>query len=127
MKIARMLSTAAVFLASLLAGTAHAVTLTLDELPYRNPAQLEAMMRMDDARYQDMLTNRWDQVEKILFRYIPDGVELFPVALGFYGPWKSCLQTHSILACREHMTLLIGLEKSKAKKYQQAPRANPFQ
>lgn len=89
------------------------VTMSLEELPYCDPAPLEEMMAMDDAAYQNQLSNHWPDVEQLLYRYIPPNVTVYPAPRNFSGAMASCLQQHGLTACREYMTQLIGLNKGK--------------
>lgn len=83
-------------------------------LPYVDPAPLAAMMQLDDAAYEAMLQNEWPRVEAEMLRYIPAHVVLYPpTPNGFSGPWYSCLDFHTRLACREAMNSMIGLMRSK--------------
>lgn len=91
-----------------------AASTTLDDLSYRDPAPLQKMMQLSDAQFQDMLDQRWNDVEKVLYRYVPASAEIYPAPRSFYGPWQSCLQHHTVAACREHMRQLISLQQSKA-------------
>ena len=90
-----------------------AVTMSLEELPYCDPAPLKEMMAMDDAAYQNQLSNQWPDVESLLHRYIPPNVAISPAPHSFIGPMTSCLQDHGLPACREYMRLLIGLNEGK--------------
>lgn len=89
------------------------VTMTLAELPYRDPKQLEDFMAMSDTEYQNQLVNDWPSVEVMLHAYIPANVRLYPVPRSFYGPMQSCLQQHGLAACREYMNALISLMRGK--------------
>jgi hypothetical protein len=89
------------------------VTMSLEELPYCDPAPLEEMMAMDDPSYQNQLSNHWPDVESLLHRYIPPHVTVYPAPRNFIGAMDSCLQQHGLLACREYMNQLIGLNKGK--------------
>lgn len=90
------------------------ILIQLSDLPFRDPAPLAAVNGLSDADLQARLTSDWPAIEKLLHLYIPANVDFgFPVPLGFYGPWQSCLQGHGLAACREHMTQLIGVMESK--------------
>jgi len=95
------------------AQTQTAVTMSLTDLPYKDPQPLVDFMAMNDADYQAQLSGNWPYVENLLHQYIPANVQLYPVSLGFYGPMQSCLQQHGLAACREYMNSLIGLMRSK--------------
>lgn len=83
-------------------------------LPYVDPQPLRTMMALDDAAYESMLANDWPRVQGILHQYIPPHVVLMPpTPMGFSGPWYSCLDFHTRVACREAMNLMIGLMASK--------------
>lgn len=88
--------------------------MSLADLPYRDPKPLQDLMALSDADYQNQLTNNWPYVGGLLDQYIPPNVTLYPVPLGFYGPMVACKEQHGLLACREHMSQLIGLMQSKA-------------
>lgn len=87
--------------------------MSLEQLPYCDPAPLVEMMAMDDAAYQNRLSNHWPEVEGLLHRYIPPNVTVFPAPRFFSGVMSSCLQQHGLVACREYMNQLIGLNQSK--------------
>lgn len=89
------------------------MTMSLEEIPYCDPAPLQEMMAMDDASYQNQLSNHWPDVEQLLYRYIPPNVTVYPAPRNFSGAMTSCLQQHGLLACREYMQLLIGLNEGK--------------
>lgn len=89
------------------------VTVSYDELPYCDPYPLEEMMALDDAAYQNQLSNHWTDVESLLYRYVPPNVTVYPAPRNFSGAMSACLQQHGLLACREYMNLLIGLNKGK--------------
>ncbi|MDB5824151.1 MAG: hypothetical protein JWR21_2855 [Herminiimonas sp.] len=83
-------------------------------LPFRDPAPLADLNRVGDAELQARLTNDWAGIESLLRTFIPANVDFGPpVPLGFYGPWSSCLQSHGLAACREHITQLIGIMERK--------------
>jgi hypothetical protein len=89
------------------------VTLSLEELPYCDPSPLVEMMAMDDASYQNQLSNHWPDVESLLHRYIPPHVTVYPAPRNFSGAMASCFQQNGLAACREYMNQLIGLNNSK--------------
>ncbi len=90
------------------------ILIQLSDLPFRDPAPLMALNGLSDTDLAARLSNDWTSVESVLRLYIPANVDFgFPVPLGFYGPWVSCLQQHGLPACREHLTQLIGVMESK--------------
>ncbi|MDB5822575.1 MAG: hypothetical protein JWR21_1279 [Herminiimonas sp.] len=90
------------------------ILIQLSDLPFRDPAPLADLNRVSDAELQARLTNDWAGIERLLRSFIPANVDFGPpVPLGFYGPWSSCLQSHGLAACREHLTQLIGIMESK--------------
>lgn len=97
------------------AGFMPEVWLTLQDLPWVDPAPLQEMMARDDAAYQQLMTNEPDRVRQTLLTYIPAHVVLFPAPHGFTGPWYACLQQPAPSACREAMNLTIGLMNGKAR------------
>ena len=124
---------AAVLASTLVVGPTQAahssepILISLNDIEYRKPDKLIELQQLNDADFQNLLANNWKQVENTLQKYIPAGVDFAPpVPLGFYGPWSSCMTTHFHLACREHITLLIGLMESKARAKMQDAAASPF-
>ncbi|MES2537578.1 MAG: hypothetical protein V4632_17095 [Pseudomonadota bacterium] len=104
-------------------------TNVFDVLPYRNPQTLEQWMRLDDARFQSLLDNRFDHVHVVLDRYFPPDLVIVPIPLGFAGPQQACLtypSSHAPLACRIYMGDLIAIMLTKQKKVQESPRVSPF-
>jgi hypothetical protein len=99
---------------TLAASGGGAVTMSTEDLPYRDPKPLQDLMALNDADFQNQLTDNWPYVGNLIDQYIPPNVTLYPVALGFYGPMASCRQYHGLLACREFMAQLIGLMTRKA-------------
>jgi hypothetical protein len=89
------------------------VTMSLEELPYCDPAPLIEMVAMDPAAYDNMLMNDWAYVEDKLHKYIPPNVTLYPAPRAFYGVMASCLEQHGTIACREYMNSLIGVNNNK--------------
>lgn len=97
------------------AGFMPEVWLTLQDLPWVDPAPLQEMVARDDTAYQQLMTAEPDRVRQTLLTYIPAHVVLFPAPHGFTGPWYACLQQPAPGPCREAMNLTIGLMNGKAR------------
>lgn len=97
------------------AGYMPSVWLTLEDLPWVDPAPLQEMMRLDDANYQQLLSEEPQRVRDTMLTYVPAHVLLFPAPRGFTGPWYACLDAPTPGSCREAMSLAIGLMQSKVR------------
>lgn len=95
----------------------------LSQLPYRDPAALDALLSLSDARFAVAIQTNWPQTEKILSRYIRPGVKIDSPS-GFYTyVSESCMSAHLLASCRLYMDFLSTLMKGKraAPRSQQAP------
>jgi hypothetical protein len=106
-------------LVMLLSATSVAQAVTLQELPYRNPVQLDALVALDDARFATMLTAQWSSVEKTIAAYLPAGASLVGVSPFADTTYARCQRVHEPGACRLLMDLLAFEMKSRR------PQAQP--
>ncbi len=96
-----------------LVGNAHAQTLTLAQLPYRDPRALDALLALDEQRFAATIVNSWPQVEATLARYIPPGVSIDQPSFFFANNSTLCLSAHQPVACRVYIDFLTYLMRSK--------------
>lgn len=101
MKLKKLL----VALAFGIATHAHAViTASLNQVPYQNPRQLEAMIKLDDARFD------WRQTERVLERYLSSDLKL--VYLGertVFANRFQCYLYQTAEYCKPYMGNLVDL------------------
>ncbi len=95
------------------AGSAHAQTLTLAQLPYQDPLALDALLALDEPRFAGTITNSWPQVESTLARYIPPSVSIDQPSFFFANNRTLCLSAHQPVACRVYIDFLAYLMRSK--------------
>lgn len=87
----------------------------LYNLPYVDPQPLQVMQDQSDAEFEAMLRDDWPRVRGVMRQYVPENVVLVPpTPLGFAGPWGSCVDTPTMLACREAMRYMANVMKGKA-------------
>ncbi len=92
---------------------------TLQELPYRNPAPLEALVAQSDARLASTLTTQWPSVERTISAYFPGGAALSGASVFADAAYARCLRLRDAVACRLLMDLLALEMKARR------PRALP--
>lgn len=91
----------------------QAQTLTLAQLPYQNPQELEALLALDETRFALTTANNWPQIDKTLARYIPAGIIIDQPSFFFSSNSMLCTRTHQALACRVYLDFLAYLMRSK--------------
>ncbi len=92
------------FAASLAANAAS--TVTLQQLPYRNPAPLDALLALDDARFAATLSSQWSTVDRTISAYLPAGASLGGTSLFADTSYARCMRAHEAGACRLLMDML---------------------
>ncbi len=96
---------------ALMACAAHAVT--LQELPYRNPAPLDALVALNDARFATTLASQWPAVSRTIASYLPAGATLTRTSPFADTSYARCVRAREPGACRLLMDLLSGEMKSR--------------
>lgn len=112
---------AAIFTALLVAPAAQAVT--LQELPYRNPAPLDALVALNDARFAATLASQWPSVERTIAAYLPAGAAIAGTSPFADTSYARCMRTHEAGPCRLLMDLLSF--EMKARRPQAQPASLP--
>ena len=102
---------AAAFTALLTMTAAQAVT--LQELPYRNPAPLDALVALNDARFAATLASQWPSVERTITSYLPGGGPLAGVSSFADTSYARCMRAHEPGPCRLLLDLLSFEMKSR--------------
>lgn len=112
--------------AALLLGLAALPAIAQDArgLPFRDPAQLEQWLAMDDARFNALLETNWPAVQQSLEAFFPPGQTAAPLALSFAGPQRSCLLDQVPIACRLYMRDLARIQRQNTPV--SGAGANPF-
>lgn len=100
-------------LSSWAVGNAHAQTLTLAQLPYRDPRALDALLALDEPRFAATIMINWQQVESTLARFIPASVIIDQPSFFFASNRTLCLSAHRPVACRVYIDFLAHLMRSK--------------
>ncbi len=102
----------AVLFAALLAASA-AQAVTLQELPYRNPAPLDALVALNDARFTATLASQWPSVERTIASYLPGGGPLAGASSFADTSYARCTRAHEPVPCRLLLDLLSFEMKSR--------------
>ncbi len=97
--------------ASLAASAAS--TFTLQQLPYRDPAPLDALLALDDVRFAATLRSQWSTVEQTIGAYLPTAASLSGTSLFAESSYSRCMRAHEANACRLLMDLLAFEMKSR--------------
>lgn len=109
---------AAAFTALLATTAAQAVTLR--ELPYRNPAPLDALVALNDARFTATLASQWPSVERTITSYLPGGGPLAGASSFADTSYARCMRAHEPGPCRLLLDLLSFEMKSRRPEAQAA-------
>ncbi len=93
--------------------TSIASAIPLQQLPYRNPAPLDALLVLDDKRFAATLATQWPAVERTVAAYLPAGASLGGTSLFAESSHARCMRAHEPGACRLLMDLLAFEMKSR--------------
>ena len=107
----------AAFIALFPAPAAQAVT--LQALPYRDPAPLDALLALNDVRFGATLAAQWPAVGRTIASYLPAGAALAGTSAFADASYARCWRLHEPGACRLLMDLLSFEMKSRR------PQAQP--
>ncbi len=111
----------ATLFALLAASAAQAVT--LQELPYRPPAPLDALLALNDARFAATVASQWPLVERTISSYLPGGATLAGTSTFADTSYARCMRAHEPGPCRLLMDLLSF--EMKARRPQALPASLP--
>lgn len=92
---------------------ACAQVLMLSQLPYRDPAALDALLALTEVRFATAIQTAWPQTENMLSRYIRPGVRIDPPSVFYSSISAACMTAHQVASCRLYMDFLSWLMKSK--------------
>ncbi len=98
-------------MALLVASATQAVT--LQQLPYRNPAPLDGLLALDDAHFAATLSAQWPAVSRTMASYLPAGATLARTSTFADTRYALCVRAHEPGACRLLMNLLSFEMKSR--------------
>lgn len=90
-----------------------AQTLSLVELPYRDPRALDRLLASDELSFNNRLQRDWPRTLRTLALYVPAGVQISPSSLLFSTLRERCTQQREPAACRLYMDFLAFLMKQK--------------
>jgi hypothetical protein len=103
------------FWQSPLCSAALAQTLSLIDLPYRNPRPLDTLLARDDTAFQLAIEQDWPRTERTLAMFVPLRAKLTSSSLFFDTVRQRCTQQQEPAACRLYMDFLSFHMKQKAK------------
>lgn len=78
------------------------------QLPAKDTALPRALLALDAALWQSALNSHWPWVKGVIVRFLPDSVDLHPVSKVFGSLRDTCQATHTELACRNHLSDIVG-------------------
>ncbi len=93
--------------------TVFAQVLMLSQLPYRDPAALDALLALTEVRFAAAIQTSWPQTEQVLARYIRPGVKIDPPSVFYSSISEACMTAHQVASCRLYIDFLSWLMKSK--------------
>lgn len=88
-------------------------TLSLAELPYRDPRPLDALLARDEASFNTAIERDWQQTAHLLETFVPTDIPITPSSLFFNAVRQRCTQGREAFACRLYMDFLSFLMKQK--------------
>ncbi len=94
-RLIAMLSFAAM---SAISSLASAVT--LQQLPYRDPAALDALLALDEQQFSAAVTAQWPQLQQAIDSVLVPGTSLSRISDFFDTQYASCLRRREPAACR---------------------------
>lgn len=92
---------------------ADAQTLSLADLPYRDPRPLDALLSRDDAAFQSAIQQDWPRIERTLARFVPLRAKVASSSVFFDTMRQRCAQQQEPAACRLTMDFLSFQMKQK--------------
>lgn len=90
-----------------------AQTLSLAELPYRDPQALDVLLARDEISFNHSLQRDWPRTLRTLEIYVPASVQITPSSLLFSTLRQRCTQQREPAACRLYTDFLSFLMKQK--------------
>jgi hypothetical protein len=103
------------FWQSFLSSVALAQTLSLADLPYRNPRPLDTLLARDETAFQLAIQQDWQRIERTLAMFAPLRAKVTSSSLFFDTARRRCTQQQEPAACRLYMDFLSFQMKQKAK------------
>lgn len=103
------------FWQSFLFSVALAQTLSLADLPYRNPRPLDTLLARDDTVFQLAIQRDWQRIERTLTMFVPLRAKVTSSSLFFDTVRQRCTQQQEAAACRLYMDFLSFQMKQKGK------------
>jgi hypothetical protein len=103
------------FWQSFLCSVALAQTLSLADLPYRNPRPLDTLLARDETAFQLAIQQDWQRIERKLAMFVPLRAKVTSSSLFFDTARQRCTQQRESAACRLDMDFLSFQMKQKAK------------
>jgi hypothetical protein len=100
---------------SFLCSVALAQTLSLADLPYRNPRPLDTLLARDDTAFQLAIQQDWQRIERTLAMFVPLRAKVTSSSLFFDTARQRCTKQQETTACRLYMDFLSFHMKQKGK------------
>ena len=94
---------------------ARAQSLSLADLPYRNPRPLDALLARDDTAFRFEIQQHWQSIAGTLETFVPLRAKITASSLFFDTVRPRCTQLREPAACRLYMDFLSFQMKQKGK------------
>ena len=94
---------------------AEAQSLSLADLPYRDPRPLHAWLSRDDTAFELAIRQDWPRIERTLAKFVPLRAKITASSLFFDTMRQRCIQQQEPTACRLYMDFLSFQMKQKGK------------
>ncbi len=94
---------------------AEAQSLSLANLPYRDPRPLDALLARDDTAFELAIQQDWPGIERTLAIFVPLRAKITSSSLFFDTMRLRCVQQKEPTACRLYMDFLSFQMKQKGK------------
>lgn len=92
---------------------APAQTSSLEDLAYRDPRPLEALLALDDPALARLIQRDWAKVVRTLAMFVPPEADLSAASLFFSTVRQRCMQHRDVAACRLYLEFLSFLMTKK--------------
>ncbi len=77
-----------------------ASAVTLQQLPYRDPAALDALLALDERQFSTALTMQWPRLQQAIDSVLVPGTRLSRISDFFDSQYAGCLSQREPAACR---------------------------
>ena len=88
-------------------------TLSLADLPYRDPRPLVSLLALDEMSFSARILCDWPRISNMLTMFVPVDARITPASLFFSTTSQRCMQQREPAACRLYMDFLSFQMKQK--------------